>query len=157
MLIRTWPPIRASSAPGVCAQTDPDEHDIKPVDSRYERKTSRGQVIANGASVTAASDPFGMRFLLAAYRLNMTRVLELSEPAWLLIGRNFEQRMKERCADLLVKVVSLQDYVSAKSTPADADDPTPWNRVRHLLAEADPAVFAAWFDKLEFDAFAGGC
>ena len=62
VLIRTWPPIRASSAHGVRAQTDPDEHDIKPVDARYERKTSRGQVIANGASVTVASDLLSMRF-----------------------------------------------------------------------------------------------
>ena len=143
MPIRTWPPIRASSAAGVRAQTDPDEHDIKPVDARYERKTGRGQIIANGGSVTVASDLFGMWFWLAAYRLNMTRVLELSEPAWALIGPDFEQWMKERCADTPVKVVSLQDYVSAKSPPADADDATLWGRVRHGLAEADPAVFAA--------------
>ena len=143
MPIRPWPPIRARSAAGVRAQTDPDEHGIKPVDARYERKTGRGQIIANGGSVTVASDLFGMCFWLAAYRLNMTRVLEFSEPAWLLIGPNFEQRMKERCADLLAKVVPLQDYVNAKSPPADADAATLWGRVRHGLAEADPAVFAA--------------
>ncbi|MEL7124875.1 MAG: hypothetical protein AAGK30_01530 [Pseudomonadota bacterium] len=94
---------------------------------------------------------------MAAYQLNMKHVLELSEPAWVLIGPDFKQWMKERFADTRVKVVLLQDYVSAKSPPADADDPTPWSRVQHRLAEADPAVFAAWFDKLEFDAFAGGC
>lgn len=98
----------------------------------------------------------GVRGRVATYRLNMARVLELSEPSWSLIGSDFERRMAERFAAKPVKVVSLSDYVSAKSPPIDTNDLSPWSRVRSRLADADPAVFAAWFDRLEFEAFSGG-
>ena len=98
----------------------------------------------------------GARGRVTTYRLNMAKVLEVSEPAWALIGPDFEQRMKERCEPAPVKVVSLRDYVSAKAGPESSEDATPWGRVRLRLADVDAAVFAAWFDRLEFETFAAG-
>ncbi len=120
-----------------------------------ERTVKREIKRLTGLEILVCTRP-GVRGRVAVYRLNIARILELSEPGWALIGPDFEQRMRERVGNAAVKVISLQDYVNARVTPAEAESNAPWDRVREDLARADTAVFAAWFDRLEFEGFVDG-
>ncbi|WP_299695373.1 DnaA N-terminal domain-containing protein [uncultured Tateyamaria sp.] len=90
----------------------------------------------------------GVRGRVGAYRLNMARIVEMSEPAWALIGPDFDARMRERHLTTEVKVVAMSDYAPRADTPALAS--TPWGRVCARLKANDPAVYAAWFAPLSF-------
>lgn len=89
----------------------------------------------------------GVRGRVAAYGLNMAQIMEMSESGWSLIGPDFDARMRTRYQVRPVKVVSLSDYAQTQCPPMQD---TPWARVTDRLAQADAAVFQAWFAQLGF-------
>lgn len=90
----------------------------------------------------------GVRGRVGAYRLNQPRIADLSEPCWSTVGPDFEQRMRENYRKTEVKVVPLQNYRGADK-PAPVTD-GPWGRAMARLATEEPALFEAWFARLEF-------
>ena len=97
----------------------------------------------------------GVRGRVGAYRLNMPRIMELSEPGWALIGPDFDTRMRERHQQSPIKVVSLKDYAATQAV-SGATAATPWGCVQDRLLQADPAVFNAWFAQVSFQSYADG-
>lgn len=86
----------------------------------------------------------GVRGRVAAYRLNLHRVCEITESVWTLIGTDFCERM----AALKPggeRVIRL-DTIRASLAPAD--DATGWDAVRQQLAALFPSQFDAWIAPL---------
>lgn len=96
----------------------------------------------------------GVKGRVATYRLNIQRVVEISEPCWALVGPDFEARMQARHGAGSVKVVALKDYATPPLRTTEAD--SPWERTMHRLSVVDPLVFQSWFAKVEFRAFEAG-
>ena len=93
----------------------------------------------------------GVRGRVGAYRLNMPRIMELSERDWVLIGPDFDARMRERYRPAQTKVVSLRDY-AGQGTGASQRE-TPWDRTLDRLVQTDPAVAQAWFAQVTFKTY----
>ena len=96
----------------------------------------------------------GVKGRVATYRLNIARIVELSEPCWALVGPDFAARMHDRHGTPSVKVVALQDYAVAPVRTAQAE--TPWDRAMQRLSDTDPSMFQSWFAKVAFRSFEGG-
>ena len=96
----------------------------------------------------------GVKGRVATYRLNILRIVELSEPCWELVGPDFKARMQERHHVPTTKIVALQDYAQ---TPLKAGGSnSPWDRAMARLCEAEPSVFQSWFAKVEHRGFEHG-
>lgn len=95
----------------------------------------------------------GVKGRVARYRLNIQRIVELSQPCWALVGPDFEARMQARHGEPSVKVVALKDYVP-DTRPVAAE--SPWERTCQRLSETDPAMYQAWFAKVDFHGFEAG-
>lgn len=96
----------------------------------------------------------GVRGRVGAYRLNMPRIMEMSQDSWGLIGPDFEARMRERYRPAQTKVVSLSDYTGQGGSFSVSE--TPWHRTLDRLAQTDPAVSQAWFAQVSFRSYAEG-
>lgn len=96
----------------------------------------------------------GVKGRVATYRLNIQRIVEMSEPCWALVGPDFEARMQARHGSTSIKVVALKDYATSPVKTSDAD--TPWERTLQRLSETDPSVFQSWFAKVGFCSFDAG-
>jgi DNA-binding transcriptional ArsR family regulator len=98
----------------------------------------------------------GVKGRVATYRLNVPRIVALSEAHWAAVGSDYASRMArtharpDRPADA-PKVVALRDYVVPKS-----DGGSPWDRVKARLSQADAASFQSWIARLEFRSFEHG-
>lgn len=86
----------------------------------------------------------GVRGRVAAYRLNIMRICELTEPIWHLIGMDFVERMQrlKPGADRVIRLDTVRAHVSL-STEA-----TGWDEVRDQLSRLFPAQFDAWIAPL---------
>lgn len=92
----------------------------------------------------------GVKGRVAKHRLNIRRIVELSEPFWTLVGPDFEARMQERHG----KVVTLRAYSRPSERPDETD--TPWGRAMSRLSDADPSIYQSWFAKVEYRSYAQG-
>lgn len=86
----------------------------------------------------------GVRGRVAAYRLNLHRICEVTEPFWTLIGSDFAERMGSLQPGGS-RVIRL-DTVRATMTPPP--DATGWQSVRHQLGDLFPAQFETWIAPL---------
>lgn len=88
----------------------------------------------------------GVKGRVATYRLNLRRIVELTQPFWEKVGSDFVARMSERHAprdEAPAKVVRIE-FAPKVAPPPDA----PWPRVLARLRAIDPARTSAWFDNL---------
>lgn len=101
------------------------------------------------AGVLVCARP-GVRGRVASYRLNLTRIIELSEPFWAAIGSDFAERMRagEGAAETGRKVVQLP--VKRVSPSADLSE-DPWIAVKQSLNAAQPEVYSSWLSDLGYD------
>tara|TARA_R110000765_G_scaffold79015_3_gene155552 strand:+ start:210 stop:899 length:690 start_codon:yes stop_codon:yes gene_type:complete len=97
----------------------------------------------------------GVRGRVAAYRLNYSQIVKLSEKCWALVGPDFEERMCMRYQQQEpVKVVQLSDF----SKPYDdkVDIPGTWQSAMARLAQGNKDQFKAWFSQLQLISFEAG-
>lgn len=87
----------------------------------------------------------GVRGRVAAYRLNMVRICEVTEPFWPLIGTDFIERMSQLKpgGDRVIRL----DTVRATMAPAEQTG-TGWDAVRQQLGDLFPAGYEAWIAPL---------
>lgn len=92
----------------------------------------------------------GVRGRVAAYRLNLARVLEVSEPYWPAIGSDFVDRMTASDAPPPSdrKVVQLDNHRAQNVTSDPAD---PWLAVKQSLSDGQPEVYSSWLSQLEYE------
>jgi hypothetical protein len=86
----------------------------------------------------------GVRGRVAAYRLNLHRVCELTEPFWHLVGTDFCERM-QRLTPGGDRVIRLD---AVRTTLTSGGDATGWECVRRQLADLFPTQFEAWLAPL---------
>ena len=86
----------------------------------------------------------GVRGRVAAYRLNLHRVCELTEPFWHLVGSDFSERMN-RLTPGGERVIRLD---AVRTTISHAGNATGWDSVRRQLADLFPTQFEAWIAPL---------
>ena len=101
----------------------------------------------------------GVRGRVAAYRLNLAEIAGRSRGLWAAVGPDFAERMA-MLEPAGATVVRLHP-----APPAELDEGAPegqggqtgtWRAVRARLRARDPALFASWFDGLEFIGRDGG-
>lgn len=86
----------------------------------------------------------GVRGRVAAYRLNLTRICEVTEPIWSLVGTDFQERM-QRLKPGGERVIRLDTIRATLAPPSGA---TGWDEVRHQLSDLFPSQFDAWIAPL---------
>lgn len=86
----------------------------------------------------------GVRGRVAAYRLNLHRVCELTEPFWHLVGSDFSERMN-RLTPGGERVIRLD---AVRTTMMHTGTATGWDSVRRQLADLFPTQFEAWIAPL---------
>lgn len=86
----------------------------------------------------------GVRGRVAAYRLNLRRVCDLTEPFWQLVGSDFLQRM-EALRPGGDRVIHLD---AVRATQTQRCESVGWEAVCHQLVELFPARFEAWIAPL---------
>lgn len=99
----------------------------------------------------------GVRGRVGAYTLNYTRIAELSQNSWPLVGPDFDARMRERYVSETAKIVSIKqfrDETQAVPEPAKAGT---WDAAMAQLAKHDPSLHHAWFARLTFVSCTANC
>lgn len=86
----------------------------------------------------------GVRGRVAAYRLNLHRVSELTQPYWHLVGTDFCERM-QRLTPGGDRVIRLD---AVRTTLTSGGETTGWECVRNQLADLFPTQFEAWLAPL---------
>lgn len=86
----------------------------------------------------------GVRGRVAAYRLNMSRICDVTEPIWHLVGTDFCERM-QRLRPGGDRVIRLDKIRATQALPECAEG---WDQVRQQLASIFPAQFEAWIAPL---------
>lgn len=86
----------------------------------------------------------GVRGRVAAYRLNLTRVCEVTRPVWSLIGSDFEARM-DRFAPSENRVIRLETQRPGAGTDSGLRG---WPAVSEKLRTLYPAQHEAWIAPL---------
>lgn len=98
----------------------------------------------------------GVRGRVAAYRLNLVAVFDVSRPFWPLVGTDFEERMALLNPVQTAKVVQVDFAAKAKPEVETAQDVAPaavprsWEAVAARLRSLHPTKFANWIGKLSF-------
>lgn len=92
----------------------------------------------------------GVRGRVGAYRLNYHQIADLSEPAWLSVGADFDDRMRDRYRKRTQKVVSLQSYSKTPQSEMEPERKGTWGLAMANLAKREPGLFDAWFARLQF-------
>jgi len=96
----------------------------------------------------------GAKGRVSIYRLDLVRITELTQDAWACVGRDFETRMNDRCAEAEAedkKVVQV-DFATGQKIRAEASPQlpnTPWGRTLARLSAVDASRCAAWFAQLQ--------
>ncbi|MDS9469146.1 hypothetical protein RGQ15_16395 [Paracoccus sp. MBLB3053] len=95
----------------------------------------------------------GVRGRVGAYRLNLIEIQRLSAPHWQNVGPDFSARMgtEKTLREMPEEKVVRVDFRvrSSENSPA-------WERTLSSLAQSDPGLHGAWFDKLMFKSFDDG-
>lgn len=86
----------------------------------------------------------GVRGRVAAYRLNLVRICEITEAIWPLIGHDFADRMQnlKPGGDRVIRLDTI------RATLAPPSGVSGWESVRDQLASLFPAQFDAWIAPL---------
>lgn len=92
----------------------------------------------------------GVRGRVASYQLNISRILELSEPYWATIGSDFGERMRAGEASGASDGKIVQLPVRRAMTDADASG-DPWFAVKQSLTDAQPEVYSSWLADLDYE------
>lgn len=87
----------------------------------------------------------GVRGRVAAYRLNVGEIAARSADHWSCVGPDFAERMAGLTPEP-ARVVRLHVDREEQAAGQGGD----WRAVRRRLREQDPALFANWFDRLQF-------
>ena len=87
----------------------------------------------------------GVRGRVAAYRLSVTEIAARSTEFWDSVGPDFAERMAALTPEP-AKVVRLQ-----VERPGEEGQGGDWRAVRRRLREENPALFANWFDRLDYE------
>lgn len=111
-----------------------------------ERTVKREMKRLTGAGLLICRRP-GVRGRVGAYRLNLRRIAEMSQPVWTRVGSDFDARMRQRHGVDEVKVVPIASYARDPAPVAPAGQ-GPWARAMSRLAQSDPGLFQAWFSRL---------
>jgi hypothetical protein len=91
----------------------------------------------------------GVRGRVAAYRLNLARLLEASEPFWPAIGSDFVERMT--APDVPPQTDQKVVHLNTHRVDKVATDPTdPWGSVKRALSDAHPEVYSSWLAQLKY-------
>ncbi|MFP7675492.1 DnaA N-terminal domain-containing protein [Marivita sp. S0852] len=92
----------------------------------------------------------GVRGRVASYRLNLSRIIEMSEPFWAAIGSDFSKRMaaEEIPEPQDQKVVPLR---VRHAVPSEPDISDPWSAVKRSLNASHPEVYSSWLADLDYD------
>jgi len=98
----------------------------------------------------------GVRGRVGAYALNYTRIAELSESCWPLVGPDFERRMAARYRSVDVKVVQLASYVREADSPETPHVGGAWHSVLADLGRENAGLVNSWFARLRFLGFTRG-
>lgn len=94
----------------------------------------------------------GARGHVTEYRLDIDRLLEVTEPHWAAVGPDFDLRM--RGAPVPEQVVPLP--VRGAVAAPDLSDGSEWSLAKGLLHREDPASYGSWFQALQRVERAGG-
>jgi hypothetical protein len=97
----------------------------------------------------------GVRGRVASYQLNLSRVLELSEPFWSAIGADFSERMGAETGAPAHEQNIVQLPVTRAAVAQVAPD-DPWFAVKQSLSREQPEVYSSWLADLEFDRIGAG-
>ena len=97
----------------------------------------------------------GVRGRVGAYRLNLSRIAELSQPNWHLVGPDFDARMRGRYQPMEAKVIHLDSYVEEQGADVSCEKGT-LSGVRERLRVNQGNLFRPWFSKISFDAYENG-
>jgi hypothetical protein len=112
-----------------------------------ERTVKREMKRLTGAGLLICRRP-GVRGRVGAYRLNMQRIAEMSQPVWARVGPDFDARMRQRHGGDEVKVVPISAYAREPKLPVPTGQ-GPWAEAMKRLARTDPGLFQAWFARLQ--------
>ena len=88
----------------------------------------------------------GVRGRVAAYRLSVTEIAARSSECWDSVGPDFAERMAALAPES-AKVVRLQVERPGEAAGQGGD----WRAVRRRLRAENPALFANWFDRLDYE------
>ena len=92
----------------------------------------------------------GVRGRVGAYRLNYTRIYELTQPSWPAVGRDFADRMEEMSgARRVVKVDFSATPPKAVPLSVVPEGKTGWPAVARRLQQTHPELYESWFAKLK--------
>ena len=93
----------------------------------------------------------GVRGRVAAYRLNLPEIAGRSRGLWAAVGPDFAERMTA-LEPAGAKVVQLHPAPPAAEAGEEGQggQTGTWRAVRARLRARDPALFASWFDGLQF-------
>ena len=87
----------------------------------------------------------GVRGRVAAYRLNLHRICEITKPIWHLIGTDFTERMSSLLpgGDRIIRLDTLRPATTPVSTAVG------WDGVRDQLNRLFPAQYETWIAPLQ--------
>ncbi|WP_424973034.1 DnaA N-terminal domain-containing protein [Dinoroseobacter sp. S76] len=94
----------------------------------------------------------GARGRVTVHGLNLAQILRDTRPAWPHIGPDFEGRMNEGTSP-----APQSNVVSLHGVPDVSQTGEVWPGIQGLLREAHPALFTAWFSKLDEVELREGC
>ncbi len=88
----------------------------------------------------------GVKGRVATYRLNMSRVCEISQPIWDRVGSDFAERMSDLQPDRssVIRLETRRAPVSETSTPKKEG----WPAVSAVLSSRFPSQYDAWIAPL---------
>jgi hypothetical protein len=95
----------------------------------------------------------GVRGRVAAYRLNLVAVFDVSKPFWSLVGPDYEERMALLNPVQSATVVQVDFAAREKPEPAGVTHtatPRSWAAVVSRLKSLHPTKFANWIGQLSY-------
>jgi len=90
----------------------------------------------------------GVRGRVAAYRLNMRVLFEMSRDHWSKVGPDFAERMGAEKNTEAAKVVRV-DF-SASQTPEPVSNNPKWIAAAQMIRERTPQIYTSWIAPLEY-------
>lgn len=94
----------------------------------------------------------GARGHVTEYRIDMERLLEMTQPQWASVGPDFELRMQGSPEPARVVPLPSRHIPEAP----DISDGSEWSLAKAVLHAEDPANYASWIQSLERVDRAGG-
>ena len=93
----------------------------------------------------------GVRGRVGAYRLNLSRILELSEPFWPAIGSDYVDRMSFGTIPPAPDDQNVVRLPVGRSSHVDPDPQDPWIAVKQSLMLDQPEVYSSWLADLKYE------